>query len=39
MIASTPAFFISFDSLKDLFVNLIQSLGFGESFGSVAFLL
>ncbi|MEC9366147.1 MAG: NADH-quinone oxidoreductase subunit H, partial [Chloroflexota bacterium] len=39
MIASTPAFFISFHSLTDLFANLIQSLGFGESFGWAAFLL
>ena len=36
---STPAFFISFYTLRDLFDNLIQSLGFGESFGWTAGLL
>ena len=33
----TPAFFISFYTLRDLFDNLIQSLGFGASFGSVSY--
>ena len=35
----TPAFFISFYTLRDLFDNLIQSLGFGASFGWMAGLL
>ena len=36
---STPAFFISFDSLKILFADLIELLGFGESLGWSAGLL
>ena len=35
----TPAFFISFYTLRDLFDNLIQSFGFGASFGWMAGLL
>ena len=35
----TPAFFISFYTLRDLFANLIQSLGFGASFGWMPGLL
>ena len=36
---STPAFFISFDSLKILFTNLIELFGLGESLGWSAGLL
>ena len=36
---STPAFFVSFDSLKILFTNLIELFGLGESLGWSAGLL
>ena len=35
----TPALFISFKSLQENFVTLIELIGFGESFGWLATLL